>query len=244
MSNHEDIPKLATPNWWREKERIDAIFADAMLKTQADFVRHFLAGTIEKNTNKQPDDYTYFHPENYELDHGLQLASENMCVEGSVALIYHLLQNPDFKELFQSAFLLGSHGDFSGEKEWLYHEYAVTQDSDNLWRAASPANHVQHKGHDPHHSTHMNRVLTGQTLEEILGQIEAIDGGDWPTAKSIENILLTQPNKRIPWIVQDLDQGFPVPFMVASLAEKPIPPDKEELKTILWQVKLLARSNQ
>jgi hypothetical protein len=200
--NPERVPQPVAPESWTQEEVIREVFADAMLKTQARFAEWFLTGAMWKNKGKQED--LPFPPENYTFDHGLQLASENECDKGSLALIYYLMENPHFKEQFKHAFLLASYGGFSGEKEWNLHIYAVTQDSHGMWRAASPANHVRSDSPEPreHRSssapTHMNRILVDPSLAEVIHAIEELDGGQWPSAEYIDHHILTNPDHQLP----------------------------------------------
>jgi len=133
--------------------------------------------------------------EHLTMEGELERVSKAQCREASTALLYHLLQSPQFKDRIVKSFLLSSNagvaGSFSSNTQWDNHVYAVIETQEGTWMAASPANHVSQEG-TAGETTSLTRILEANSLAGILDKITQTDGGAWPDASSVESAITNE----------------------------------------------------
>lgn len=112
-------------------------------------------------------------------------STHQQCLTGSLRTIFTLYQNnPDrFTEMFTiESQIVDEDPSTDLNKKWMgRHSYFVVHSDDDLWSAGSPANY------DPTDENIQNLLLTDNSLEGLVNQIQAVDGGFWPELRHLNN---------------------------------------------------------
>lgn len=163
----------------------DAV-ADAMMVAQAVQLADVLGKHSYTNGNSNNTDYV-----RNEIDWTTLLVQKTRsgCEIASRTVVTYLADK--YPELFEAiAILRAERRPKSLIKGWNFHENFLVLGKDGTWYAGSPANYHPH--------SRVNRLtdtMFDASLEHVLDQIRARDGGLWPTRDFLESRLLSSTDR-------------------------------------------------
>lgn len=112
-----------------------------------------------------------------DMEEILRKATLSGCRLGSAMVLEHLAESK--RNLFKKLVMIETHS--SGR--WAWHDYFLALGIDECWYAGSPANY----GREPVERT--TALYKNNDLEVIIDEICLIEGGRWPDAESIMEVL-------------------------------------------------------
>lgn len=118
----------------------------------------------------------------YSMKLQLREATKSECGTASVAAIYFMHEK--YAGHFNRMMIVKGIG-----TKWDQHYYFLVRDIDGVWYAGSPANY------DP--TSNRNRltaIISSNELTEVIEGIRSSEGGQWPSAQSIEECEYFEPS--------------------------------------------------
>lgn len=116
----------------------------------------------------------------------LQEATSQNCLINSKRALWYLADN--YSEQFDWLLIISTSVDSPAHRfrssVWQYHSYFLACDKTGQWFAASPANYDPKEDFD-----RLKNFFTGTNLTDVITQIQKLDGGEWPAASFIEEMI-------------------------------------------------------
>lgn len=113
----------------------------------------------------------------------LEEATRRGCGVASLEVIRYLSREAG--EWIVESLIISSKTDSANgwqfKENWVWHSYFLAKGIDGMWYAGSPANYK--RGEE---ESRLTRIIVDHDLNEVMKQIEDIEGGCWPNAMEIE----------------------------------------------------------
>lgn len=128
----------------------------------------------------------YESVDDFEFD--IQESTKENCFVGSEVAAFYLADK--YSTLFKGISLIRTKNTpLKPFREWWgYHQVFITQDKDNLWYIASPANYNPEKSRD-----FLTKIIISFSLPKALQELEERTGGLWPDSSFIQEQFNSHP---------------------------------------------------